>query len=196
MSSEENQTSTENHPLEMDVLFVGYSCVGKTALISRFTTGDFPETNATIAPNYLKKQITIGSRIINMNVWDTPSQEHFRETNILFYRRANVFVIIFSVDNRNSFDDVKSCFEEVVSHSPDSIIFLCGNCCDVENREVSFEDGMDKAKELGKDVEYFETSAMSGKGVDAMFERIAEKWLTTEQNKTSDAPPKKGCIIA
>ena len=62
--------------------------------------------------------------------------------------------------------------DQIVSNTPkDELgLVLLGNKCDVEPRAVSEEQGNKMAGELG--ISYFETSALSGQGINEAFEQL------------------------
>lgn len=56
-------------------ILVGDTGVGKTSLISRFIDGNFhPNHEYTIGVEYGSKNISIGSKIIKLQIWDTAGQ--------------------------------------------------------------------------------------------------------------------------
>ncbi|VDO62950.1 unnamed protein product [Haemonchus placei] len=58
------------------VVFVGDSAVGKTAFLHRFCYNRFkPLFNATIGVDFTVKTITVGERVVALQLWDTAGQE-------------------------------------------------------------------------------------------------------------------------
>ncbi len=56
-------------------ILVGDTGVGKTSLISRFIDGKFyPDHQYTIGVEYGSKNISIGNKIIKLQIWDTAGQ--------------------------------------------------------------------------------------------------------------------------
>ncbi len=56
-------------------ILVGDTGVGKTSLISRFIDGNFqPNHEYTIGVEYGSKNITIGNKVIKLQIWDTAGQ--------------------------------------------------------------------------------------------------------------------------
>ena len=76
-------------------------------------------------------------------------------------------------------DDVKS------ERGEDVIIVLCGNKSDLsEKREVSFEEGESKARDL--DCIFMETSAKTGHNVKNLFTKIAQSLPGAEGAEMND----------
>ncbi|VDO22485.1 unnamed protein product, partial [Heligmosomoides polygyrus] len=58
------------------VVFVGDSAVGKTCFLHRFCYNRFkPLFNATIGVDFTVKTITVGDRVVALQLWDTAGQE-------------------------------------------------------------------------------------------------------------------------
>ncbi|KAH0789488.1 Rab family GTPase [Histomonas meleagridis] len=168
-----------NDKFHMRILFVGYHCVGKTALIERFISGEFnAKTLATIAPTYYRKKMKVDSYLFDFEVCDTSSQNTYPNFKNMQINGVNAYVIIFSVCDRGSFNDIKKCYQEIIEMDKNAIVFLCGNQCDLkEKRTISINEGKNLAKALNIEHEYFETSALTGEKVDTMFDAIARKYL-------------------
>ncbi|KAH0792900.1 small GTP-binding protein [Histomonas meleagridis] len=170
------------------VVLVGDSAVGKTAITLRYVKGAYSPAESTIGADILTKSLNVHGQKVNLAIWDTAGQEEYRTLTPMYYRDASIVIIVFAVGDpnpekpisRSSFSSVSKWYEEVTSINENAIIVLCGNMNDLDDRKVSFDEGNDKAEEL-TDVEYFETSALSGDGIDALFENLAEKYLKTRQ---------------
>ena len=120
-----------------------------------------------------------------MKIIDTSSDEEYECLIPMFARDANAVVITYSVLNRKSFDSVELCnYEKIFNECKNYCsLYLCATQCDTPNfrRKVSSKEGMQKAEELG--AEYFETSALSGRGVDEMFQKIAHDCALNDLNE-------------
>jgi Ras-related protein Rab-6A len=170
MSSEQN-----SNPLrKFKLVFLGEQSVGKTSLITRFMYDSFDNTyQATIGIDFLSKTMYLEDRTIRLQLWDTAGQERFRSLIPSYIRDSTVAVIVYDVANSNSFQQTSRWIEEVRSErGSDVIIMLVGNKTDLaDKRQVSTEDGEQKAKELN--VMFIETSAKAGYNVKQLFRRVA-----------------------
>lgn len=125
---------------------------------------------------------------MRLQLWDTAGQERFRSLTSNFFGRADGFVLCYDISNRPSFDHVIGWMRDIKTRAPpDCDIVLCGNKSDLENdRVVTAEEGMALAEEYG--VQFFETSALTGNNVEAMFIELA----TTIKRKRIDELEAKG----
>lgn len=80
---------------------------------------------------------------------------------------------MYDITNRNSFQQTSKWIDDVrTERGQDVIIMLVGNKTDLaDKRQVSHEEGENKAKELS--VMFIETSAKAGYNVKQLFRRVA-----------------------
>lgn len=82
-------------------------------------------------------------------------------------------MIVFDINNKNSFENVQKWCEELRYYSePDLVLLIVGNKKDKE-RQIKEVKGHELAKEL--DSEYYETSVRDEHSVKRVFEIMAEK---------------------
>ena len=74
-------------------------------------------------------------------MWDTAGQECFRSITKIFYRGAHVVILAYSMISGSTFENLTTWLKEVRNQcSPDVMLFLVGNKCDLESmREVTIE---------------------------------------------------------
>ncbi|KAL4334026.1 hypothetical protein GQ457_07G004480 [Hibiscus cannabinus] len=156
------------------LVFLGDQSVGKTSIITRFMYDKFDITyQATIGIDFLSKTTYLEDRTVRLQLWDTAGQERFRSLIPSYIRDSSVAVIVYDVANRQSFLNTSKWVEEVRSErGSDVIIVLVGNKTDlVDKRQVSIEEGDNKAREFG--IMFMETSAKAGFNIKPLFRKIA-----------------------
>jgi len=81
--------------------------------------------------------------VIKLQIWDTNGQEIYMSLISNFYRLSNLGIIVYSIDDKNSFEHIKNWLNDFKNYgNPDAKIFLVGNKLDLEkSREVSKEEG-------------------------------------------------------
>jgi small GTP-binding protein len=151
---------------------VGASGVGKTAIVERLTSNEFSLQDGPTVGSQLFSH-TIGN--IELSIWDTAGQERFRGLSQLFFRCSAAALLVFSVDNRASFEAIDSWRNDVKEVSgPNVVLFLVGNRSDLETgRTVTEVEARAYARRHG--MEYVETSAMTGSGIQEAFEQLAQQ---------------------
>lgn len=148
--------------------------MGKTSIISRFMYDKFDNSyQATIGIDFLSKTMYLEDRTVRLQLWDTAGQERFRSLIPSYIRDSSVAVVVYDVSSRASFLNTSKWIDEVrTERGGDVIIALVGNKTDlVDRREVSVEEGDQRAREAG--VMFVETSAKAGFNIKALFRKIA-----------------------
>ena len=90
-------------------------------------------------------------------------QEIYKSLISNFYRNSSLAVILYSIDNKESFEHAENWLNDLKSQAnPDVRIFLVGNKSDLEeDRKVTKEEGLKFKNEQGLDL-FMETSAKTG----------------------------------
>ena len=157
------------------ILTIGESGVGKTCILRRFVENKFLKNHlATIGIDFKTKTLNINDQEIKLKIWDTAGQERFRNITNQYYKGADGIVLVFDVTDEASFEKIKDWMDQILSNTnKDEIcLVLLGNKCDVEaaTRSIKPEQGRELANELN--INYFETSALSGYNIKEAFETL------------------------
>lgn len=157
------------------VLF-GDSQVGKTSVVERFIHDKFEESYiSTLGYNVYEKQIPYKDSVISLMIWDIGGQEKFRDLRKRYAEGAHVAFIMFDISNKESFLNVNVWRKDLEEFAGKAPFILIGNKMDLDsNRQVSKADAQKIASELGA-LEFFETSAKTGAGVENAFKILATK---------------------
>ena len=154
------------------VVFLGSTCVGKTSIISRVANGLFnPHEPTTYGASFVVHKVRVGDKIVKMQIWDTAGQERYRSLGPIYYRAADVGIIVFSVTDERSAEDVDGWYEQFTSITgTDAMVVIVGNKCDLVCT-INVDDMNHWAGDHGLRV--FFTSALSGEGMSELFRHIA-----------------------
>ncbi len=164
----------ENH-LHHDLLFkaivIGDSAVGKSCLTMKATKNIYEEdSQATVGFEFFSFNMCIKNKIVKLQVWDTCGQEVYRSLITNFYRSTNLAIIVYSIDNKNSLDDLSLWIKELRLYaSPNVKIIIIGNKCDLEERrKITKEEGETFANNINADF-FFEASAKNDVNTKKIF---------------------------
>ena len=150
--------------LSFKILFIGDTGVGKSKLLQKAIKGIYDEFySATEGFESFIFNIKLEGEVINLELKDTCGKEMYKPSITSFYKYANLIVISYAIDNKESFNHISSWLEESKSECNNKCkFFLIGNKKDLESeREVSKEDGEKFAKENKFDF-FAETSSKNG----------------------------------
>jgi small GTP-binding protein len=155
------------------IVLLGDHGVGKTSLVSRWVKSTFRgDQPATIGAAFSQREVMLRGQPNKVQIWDTAGEERYHSMAPVYSQGA---VIVFDVSRRDSFNALPEWTKCLSQCDPRVAIVITGNKSDVEQRDVTFEEGESFAKHHG--YVYFETSAKTGAGVDEAFGLVAEKAL-------------------
>lgn len=171
------------------IIIVGASGVGKSAMLLRYVDSYFNENNcSTIGVDYKLKTVEVlvnqVPKIVKLQIWDTAGQERFRTLTYGYLRGAHSAIIVFSLDDVDSFKNLDYWVELVKVHGV-SAFFLIGSKCDLEKQHVTDEmvkNICDKYTQLT----YIKTSAKTGENINAMFDKLAHDLANKQARMIQD----------
>ena len=184
-----HEVSVNKTIYQFKIILIGDSSVGKTSLVNRFMGMDYEENYAcTINADFKKKSLSIDpSCSAELVIWDTCGQEKFKAITRQYFKDANGIILVYDVNNENSFKGLYSWLNEIYSNtSNDSCIVLVGNKIDISDRKVTKEEGEEFAKK--NKLLYLETSSKNGINIEEPFIKVTNMII----QKVKDNPEYKG----
>lgn len=163
---------------------------------------------ATVFDNY-SACVTVNGQRVTLTLSDTAGQEDFESIRTLAYPNTNIYLCVFSVDNRQSFDNVASKWmkdlgdKDKVKLSMGVPLIIVGNKIDLRGSQpcVSTQEGEDLLKKMkdkyGKsypNMFYMECSALKSTGLKEVFDQAIKSHLTAMQ-RSKKAGKSGGCHI-
>ena len=152
------------YDISFKIIVIGDSSVGKSCLTTQAVRNKFIDFyQTTVGFEFLTFNLRINTNVVKLQVWDTCGQEVYKSLISNFYRNSSLALIVYAINNRNSFEHAEIWLNELKNKSnPKVRIFLVGNKCDLENtRVVSKEEGENFKNEKNLD-KFIETSAKTG----------------------------------
>jgi Ras-related protein Rab-5C len=181
-------TKNELKSFTYKMVVLGYYSVGKSSLVLKYVKGEFnPNEESTIGASFLTKTIFVNDYSIKFEIWDTAGQERYNSLIPMYYRGAQVALIVYDITSRESFDTAKRWVEELNFEKPSGFIkVLIGNKTDLErDRQVSTVEA--KRYSETHNLFFIEASAKDDINVAKIFEIVANN-VPKEKPK----PNKKG----
>ena len=108
-----------------------------------------------------------------MNYCDTAGQERYRAIGTLYYKNADVAIVVFDVTNKESFSSIGTWIQSFRDNADKGTVIIVGNKVDIYNEaeeRVKIDEAEKWAKEHG--YRYFSTSAQDGTGVQDVKEYV------------------------
>lgn len=124
-----------------------------------------------------------------------------------YLKTTQAIIIVFDVTSRRSMLGCDRWVQDITdSKVGDCVVVALGNKIDlVDSREVSTEEAREHFEGMNPPLRYFEASALTGEGVDELFDTVVRKVLegstmlnsNENVNRENDAPRSKNgkCVI-
>ena len=170
-----------NEPDSVKVVLLGESGVGKTSIISQFTTHKFdPHRETSLSAQFISKTVDFPdiNQSIKFDIWDTVGQEKYRSLAKIFYKDAKVIVFVYDITTEFSFEGIKKYWYDETKANTDGnpILAVVANKIDLYlEQKVSNDDGKAFAEEIG--AIFQTTSALSDSGITQLFDNIGKTYL-------------------
>ena len=162
--------------MSFKLIVIGDSGVGKSCLTNNAIKNTFDDAyNATVGFEFFTFNIRFNGKVVKLQIWDTCGQELYRSLITNFYRNSSLAMMVYSINSKESFDNVEMWLRELRTHSnPDVKVFLIGNKSDLEaEREVTTEQGENFYKQNNLNL-FLESSAKTGFNSQKIFIKAAE----------------------
>ena len=171
IATDYHEEPSSHDSVKLKLTILGNGQVGKTSLCESLRGHSIPGTyDLTIGVDITTKDLTIAGKHIRLILWDMAGQKQFKCVRPAFYDGTKMAVIVFSLQDRGSFYDVRSWIRELKRNAPGIPFVIVGNKNDLTLREVTKEEAETLASQFR--VPYIETSAKKMKNVDEAF-RVA-----------------------
>ena len=170
------------------LIIVGEATVGKTSIILQYNENQFIETYiTTIGNDKTIKEMTIKDKKLKVEIWDTAGQEKFRAVNKIFMKNTQIALIVYSITDKNSFEQLKFWIEQVKEiNKNEKIIFgIAANKSDLFEQQIISTEVGKKFAEDNKCL-FFETSAKDHKSIVTVFEKLIEKYVDCNLNEKGE----------
>jgi small GTP-binding protein len=185
-----------SEPISVKVVLLGESGVGKTSIITQYTTKKFnPRCSTSVSAQFISKTLKFPEfeKSIKFDIWDTVGQEKYRSLTKIFYRDAKVIVFVYDITTEYSFNQLKDYwYEETINTTEKTpLMAVVANKSDLyPDQKVNNKDGKEFAEKIN--AIFQTTSAMSDTGINTLFENIGKKIIMPDYDyKNSDNTAQK-----
>lgn len=183
-----------NKEVDVKVVLLGESGVGKSCIILRYTNDQYIENSvSTILCSTESKLVLLNNNkdLVKFNIWDTAGQEKFRSISRINYRDADVIIFVFDITCPESFQCLKKYwYPQVKINAPKNVLLalVAAKCDLIKDSNVDLTEAKTYAEEIK--ALFKETSSLSNSGINELFQEIAEKILASGNYKENNK--KKG----
>ncbi|XP_035511271.1 GTP-binding protein Rhes [Morone saxatilis] len=162
------------------IVVLGAPKVGKTNIMQRFLGKEFEENYEPTTEDFHRKLFHIGGEAYQVDLLDAASERNFPAKRRLSILTGDTFLLVFSLDDRESFDEVCELLNEIkaakakllkLKHPARIPAVICGNKADSDAPRAVMHSEVTEI--LGEDVAFFETSAKDSTGLEGAFRALA-----------------------
>ncbi|KAJ8309208.1 hypothetical protein KUTeg_014082 [Tegillarca granosa] len=180
---------TSKPPGVIKCTVVGDGGVGKTSMLMSYTTGKIQTDYQPTQFDTYSVTVHLDGADHRVSMMDTAGQETYDRLRTLSYYDTDVFIVSFSVEDKDSFDNVKTKWiPEIKQFRPDTPFLLVGTQTDLRGSDADITEsciwatqGKKLSKRLGAEG-YYECSALERSGLDDIF-RATVKAATQPKKK-------------
>ena len=166
--------SSRSDEINLKILILGDSSVGKTTLLLKYVDGYFPTIYvATIGVEFKVKKININGIDLNLQIWDTAGQERFRGITKNFIKGADGIIYAYDITKKSSFENLKNWIFQSEESAEGFKKLIIGNKSDLTAERQVSKESLEKFCQ-NKNIEGMEVSAKNGNNVEQCFETLAK----------------------
>lgn len=128
----------EEHRYRLVVLGAGRT--GKTSIIQRFLNSRFPSVYRPTVEDLHCRNFTVNGTDMKVDILDTAGNLAFPAMRRLSISTAHAFLLVFSIDDRDSFEEVKQLWDQIVdqrSNYRDLPCVVAANKADLATEETA-----------------------------------------------------------
>ena len=138
--------------LDIKMILLGNSGVGKTSIIGRYVDNSFSNDElSSSSMTYVQKKVKIDNQEIDLSIWDTVGQEKYRSLTKLFFKDTKIVILVYAINKADSFDGLEywlNLYKESIGD--EAILGVVGNKSDLFlEQEVDEEKGRNYAESNG-----------------------------------------------
>ncbi len=164
--------------LQKKVVLLGTPGVGKTSLTRQFVESVFDEKyHTTIGVKVDKKRVVIGSRVVQLVIWDIAGPEHRFAVPTSYIRGAAGYLVVADGTRPETLDDGLDIVRQVEREIGRLPFVLLLNKADLVNQWRIEGTALGAFRDRG--CRHFRTSARTGEGVEEAFQRLTEDLVAT-----------------
>lgn len=184
-----SQTSQDDPDFLLKIVLIGESGVGKTNIVSRFSSGTFCENSkSTIGVEFATQTMYIDGKKVKAQIWDTAGQERYHAITSAYYRGAVGAMLVYDLTSSLTFEPLDRWLSELRRKAePNLVVMLVGNKSDLtELRCVSEEEGETFSK--ANNLLFIETSAKEDTNITEGFKALLSELVKRYSQTGFDDP--------
>jgi hypothetical protein len=166
--------------LQKKICMVGAFAVGKTSLVKRFVEGVFADTYlTTVGVKIDQKMVEVDNRPVRLILWDLAGEDQFQKIQPVYLTGSSGIIIVIDATRQSTLSTAIQIYHDINNQLNNIPTVFVVNKTDLKHLYALNEKELQALKTLRCPIIY--TSAMTGEGVDSVFEILAKKIVTNNQ---------------
>lgn len=163
------------------IIMMGNAYVGKTSIIKSVFMGSnvFNNSeNSTIGASFYTKHVKLNNTTIKLDFWDTAGQERFGSLMKLYYRDADIVILVFDMANyEHTLNKCMELMKDIENINNSARFMLAGNKVDLvtDDKKKTIDKYIDD--KIGKNIKVISrlfTSAKVNTNIDDLYEAVLD----------------------
>ena len=169
-------------PISVKMIIVGSVNVGKTSLVTRYATGSFQEiSKSTSNASFITKEKIVDGVKYEIKLWDTAGQEKYRSLTKIFIKDAKIAILVYAIDDKNSFDDLKIWLDIIQETNSNNLILgVAANKADLYKSALVTDDQGKKYAQQINAVWRSTSSLLDDCGIDELVDILFNQYLNSD----------------
>lgn len=155
------------------ILIIGAFAVGKTSLVTKYTTGTFSEEYlSTIGVNIKNKTIEYDDKIVHLIIWDIADIVTYQNIPNSYIKGSHGLMLVYDLTRKETYQRICDEYKGFLNTSPNLKKIVVGNKSDL------FEHGTNHSNGDLAEITDITTSAKHGINVDQAFQLLVNRFIT------------------
>ncbi|XP_017009560.2 GTP-binding protein Rhes [Drosophila takahashii] len=169
------------------LVMLGSSRAGKSSIVARFLGNRFEEAYTPTIEEFHRKLYRIRNEVFQLDILDTSGYHPFPAMRRLSFLTGDLFILVFSMDSRESFEEVVRLRENILETKwaalnpgsgfkkkslPKIPMILAGNKCDRDFKTVQVDEVMGYIAGQDNCCTFVECSARQNYKIDDLFHSL------------------------
>ncbi|XP_004519162.2 GTP-binding protein Rhes [Ceratitis capitata] len=166
------------------LIMLGSSRVGKSSIVARFLGNRYDDAYTPTIEDFHRKLYRIRNEVYQLDILDTSGHHPFPAMRRLSFMTGDIFILVFSMDSRESFEEVVRLRENILETKwaalnpgsgmkkkslPKIPMVIAGNKCDKEPKKVQLDEVMGYIAGQDNCCVFVECSARQNFRIDDLF---------------------------
>ena len=182
----------ESRRWQFKICVIGDGYVGKTSVRRKYLGQGFRSNYIpSLGVDFAQKTVMHDNDSVRLVIWDIAGQTQFQSLRRRYYDGCSGLVLIYSVVDRESFDNASKWLVEAKGYMKDlPVLIIVGNKIDLRSYHpkediISYEEGLEFTKKFSERLDtpaiFIETSALTGENIDRAFDKLTRLMVNPKE---------------